>query len=413
MNIAFPALFVFVLALPGIILRSSYREWAWECPVYPVPLGDAIARSLFGAAVLHAIWCGFAEFFGFRVNFEDVLLVLTGGFGLPNTELSTRLHTMIKHPVAIGIYFLSLYVGAAGLGLLGHVLVRHFRLDHKYEALRFDNFWYYVISGEFPYFAENISSYPHLKDAPRPIIFFSCVVTHGSRSFLYYGFPIKHYYDRFTGQLDRIHLKHVTYEELFSPREEAKRARAARKAAAAGELDSPSLFLPQLPIIADFFILNRSDFHNLSVQYINISSTKKLEPVVPKMTASVPKTAPPPPGRDAALATELASSTADEPARSDSVSVQKAAEDGQAWAQNELGLAYQNGAGVPKNSTKAAEWFRKAADQGDPSAQNNLAGAYETGSGLPPNLDRAMDLYKKAAAQGSVYAQENLRRLGK
>jgi uncharacterized RDD family membrane protein YckC/energy-coupling factor transporter ATP-binding protein EcfA2 len=43
-----------------------------------------------------------------------------------------------------------------------------------------------------------------------------------------------------------------------------------------------------------------------------------------------------------------------------------------AQKQNDLGLLYQNGQGVPKDLVKAAELYQKAADQGNAAARNNL-----------------------------------------
>jgi TPR repeat protein len=43
----------------------------------------------------------------------------------------------------------------------------------------------------------------------------------------------------------------------------------------------------------------------------------------------------------------------------------RAAEQGLAEAQNNLGWVYANGFGVPKDKAEAARWYRKAAEQGE------------------------------------------------
>src|SRR5712691_2921900 len=101
MNIAFPALFVFLLSLPGIILRYSYREWGWKFPVYRLSIGEELAKSASFAAILNALWCFFAHCFGYRVVFSDVLILLTGGFGLKPDTLSKRLDAITAHPYAV------------------------------------------------------------------------------------------------------------------------------------------------------------------------------------------------------------------------------------------------------------------------------------------------------------------------
>jgi hypothetical protein len=63
----------------------------------------------------------------------------------------------------------------------------------------------------------------------------------------------------------------------------------------------------------------------------------------------------------------------------------KAADQGNANAQYNLGVAYDNGEGVLKDEAEAVRWYRKAAEQGNSLAQYNLAGAYINGEGVPKN----------------------------
>jgi TPR repeat protein len=61
----------------------------------------------------------------------------------------------------------------------------------------------------------------------------------------------------------------------------------------------------------------------------------------------------------------------------------KAAEQGHADAQNNLGLMYKAGLGVSHNDYVAFEWFTKAAEQGHADAQNSLGLFYRDGKGAP------------------------------
>ena len=58
------------------------------------------------------------------------------------------------------------------------------------------------------------------------------------------------------------------------------------------------------------------------------------------------------------------------------------AEEGNAAAQNNLGLMYHNGWGVPQDYKEAARLYRLAAEQGDAKAQGNLGVMYELGNGI-------------------------------
>jgi len=59
----------------------------------------------------------------------------------------------------------------------------------------------------------------------------------------------------------------------------------------------------------------------------------------------------------------------------------KAAERGFAEAQNNLGLMYVLGRGVPQDDSAAVRWFRKAAEQGYAPAQSNLSEMRRQGRG--------------------------------
>jgi len=89
----------------------------------------------------------------------------------------------------------------------------------------------------------------------------------------------------------------------------------------------------------------------------------------------------------------------------------KAADQGYAYAQNNLGWMYLNGYGVERDYRQAIVWFRKTAEQGNAYAQNNLGWVYETGRGVERDLWRAAEWYRKAAEQGNARAQTNLGRM--
>ena len=75
----------------------------------------------------------------------------------------------------------------------------------------------------------------------------------------------------------------------------------------------------------------------------------------------------------------------------------KAAKQGNAGAQYELGEMYARGLGVPRDQTQAVAWYSKAADQGHPVAQYNLGVIYERGQGVPQDYARARMWFNLAA----------------
>ena len=85
-----------------------------------------------------------------------------------------------------------------------------------------------------------------------------------------------------------------------------------------------------------------------------------------------------------------------------------AAEQGHAPAQAVLGASYSEGRGVPKDFAQAALWLRKAAEQGDALAQCELGDLYAHGRGVPQDYAKAAAWYHKAAEQGNADAMAAL-----
>ena len=81
--------------------------------------------------------------------------------------------------------------------------------------------------------------------------------------------------------------------------------------------------------------------------------------------------------------------------------VQLAAEQGNAKAQYGLGVVYYKGQAVPQDYKEAAKWFRLAAEQGDAVAQYNMGFCYTKGTGVPQDYVQAYAWYNVAAAQGN------------
>ena len=66
---------------------------------------------------------------------------------------------------------------------------------------------------------------------------------------------------------------------------------------------------------------------------------------------------------------------------------------------------------MARDDEAAVEWFRRAADQGFADAQNNLGIMYANGRGVARDRVEAARLYSLAAEQGHAGAQNRLDRL--
>ncbi len=86
----------------------------------------------------------------------------------------------------------------------------------------------------------------------------------------------------------------------------------------------------------------------------------------------------------------------------------KAANQGHAEAQFSLGLLYRTGKGVLKDDKKAVKWYRKSAEQGNVHGQSALGYAYKSGQGVLKDYKNVVKWYSKAGEQGWAPSQFSL-----
>ena len=84
------------------------------------------------------------------------------------------------------------------------------------------------------------------------------------------------------------------------------------------------------------------------------------------------------------------------------------AEQGDAYAQYNLGMMYAEGKGVAQNDSSSVKWFTLAAKNGNAIAQVNLGFMYQYGKGIKKDNKEAVSWYRLAAEQGNIEGQVNL-----
>ncbi len=88
--------------------------------------------------------------------------------------------------------------------------------------------------------------------------------------------------------------------------------------------------------------------------------------------------------------------------------LQQSAEAGEAEAQYQLAVLYDDGGEVAQNYEQAIYWYQKAAEQGLDKAQHNLGIAYDEGLGVTQDYQQAYEWFQKAAQQGFSLSQFSL-----
>lgn len=149
MSFAFPAIFIFLLSLPGILFRHGYFVGTWYGPIRFKGLIEELALGLVFSMLLHTIWLWGISMIGFTADYQTVLLLLLGNLSIKEGKAYLE---VVQHSVTgFSLYLLSLYTFAFVLGYLLQKIVRFFHLDLAFKLIATHNDWYYLISGEPTY----------------------------------------------------------------------------------------------------------------------------------------------------------------------------------------------------------------------------------------------------------------------
>jgi len=257
-NIAFSAILIFSLLLPGLIFLSAYQNGlkSWISPDGGDSLARNIAGSLIASIFLHWIWIALAGRLGYSIDFQSALVFLTGYSDGKSDLFVSAIQSAARSVPQISLYYLTLYFFAVVLGFFSHWVVTWFEIDGVVPVLRQSNHWSYILSGRLSCFRECSQGF-----GGKPVggVLVSAVVRHSEVSYLYRGLLVD-WVCRSNGELDRIILESAHRRRLDKDRD-------SRQA-----VPSPGCQLKGddrfYSIEGSYFILSYSDICTINFQYL-------------------------------------------------------------------------------------------------------------------------------------------------
>jgi hypothetical protein len=251
MEFAASAIFLLVLLLPGFILQTAYTKgfWRWNSPTSNRSLSEQIPAGIVLAGVLHVLWCSVATALGYKINLTAIFMILTGTYGRDEANFDRAISWLTNNASRISFYFASLYLFAASLGYVLHFAVRRLRLDKTTRIFRFNNHWFYLLSGEIAQFADS----PIQIDDEIDGIWLTTVVHHSDADYVYKGVVTDFFYDR-EGNLDRVYLVVAARRKLADDRKDEP-------------IGSPESEARYYPIEGDYLVLRYAEMSTINIDY--------------------------------------------------------------------------------------------------------------------------------------------------
>jgi len=239
MNVALPAVILFLLAVPGYLLRSQFSRPERTAPD-STPFGRVLGSSILLALPLNALWAWLAEHFSANSVDWPAFLMLVAGTRVADDAFFVRATESLD---GLFVYLFSLCLFAWLLGYLSRELIQKLDLDRRYRALRMDAPWYYLFTCR-------------LDDAPEPdAVILSAVVEIAGEAYIYMGRLDSVYYTP-EGQPERFVLSNVSRRRIADDR--------------TPEHGAPERFYA---IDGDYFVLRYAETKTLNVFYWSLPTT--------------------------------------------------------------------------------------------------------------------------------------------
>jgi hypothetical protein len=248
MNVALPALIVFLLLLPGFIFRTRLKR-AERTSLDFSPFGQVAAEAVLWALFSHLLWLALS-FLVFRHRLDPLILMQL--FSTAPVSQSEAILAVAGDFEWISAYFVTLLFAAFAIPKLVRALISKFRLDRSASRLsavfRFHEApWYYLLTGA-----------DFSKDEAPDFIVISAIVEVAKEAVLFVGVLDEFYVDA-EGQLDRLVLQGVSRRPIANDK--------VRDGA------GPSNDIDRFYAIdGDSFVLRYSEAITLNVQYVKLTA---------------------------------------------------------------------------------------------------------------------------------------------
>lgn len=205
MNIALPALVIFLFFLPGLIARKEIKV-VENKHLDSSPIGAYFIGSILYAIFLHVFWIFITtQLFNEKIDIKTIFGVLSNEKELQKIAI-INIEQNIKK---ISIYFITLYVFSYFSPKIIRFFVNKYRLDSEdfprcFNIFKFhDAPWYYLLSGT------------DLKKEDCPdLIAIDTIIEVAGNAYMYSGILASYHLDS-SGDLDRIVLEMASRRDLY------------------------------------------------------------------------------------------------------------------------------------------------------------------------------------------------------
>lgn len=249
MNVAFPAIFLFLLLSPGIVFHFFYQPREVRAADMS-PFGKTVITVAFLSVAFNAVIMAVSvHWLGYEFQLGQMVRLLVDGRAANNDPaLSALFSRLDRYPSEPLFFFIATNALAFSVAASWRILVRNLQLDHPscrfYTYLRPPAPWNYLFRGT-----------DVTESAPDAVVIAALVPLKES-TYLYTGL-LEDYELTEKGELDRLVLSNAARRKLDDDRADDDDSSMSQ--------ESVKRFYP---IEGDYFVLRASDFTTLNIKFL-------------------------------------------------------------------------------------------------------------------------------------------------
>lgn len=143
MSIALTTILLFIFVFPITVSRRAYSAGELSYKFTKSSILDEILKSLFSSLIFHLITMKIVSYWGFEINYQFLQSLI-----IQNESSMLDLSILNRDWLKIIAYFVLLFFVSFFFFFLSRNLIRTLKIDRKLDYFRYDNFWYYLLTGE-------------------------------------------------------------------------------------------------------------------------------------------------------------------------------------------------------------------------------------------------------------------------
>lgn len=205
MNLVFGSVLLFILISPGLIFRFSYLQGSYAKLNFKVSAVEEIFWALVPALFFQILGVWIVEhILQIHVRLDVIYQLITANAAVDFKVIDKSLMPFLS-------YTTVLIIASIVAGVMIRFLIRAFRMDLKWQFLRFRNEWYYLLRGEMSSESGNKNIFRPSK--PDFLIQIDTLVSSPDGNIIYSG-TLEDYFLSKENGLDRIYLSNVYRRRL-------------------------------------------------------------------------------------------------------------------------------------------------------------------------------------------------------